>query len=288
MKLNLDTLELKQLNKSELKTLISWAKQEGWNPGENDAEVFWKTDPDGYYGFHYENELIAGGAIVSYGQAFGFMGLFIVRSDFRGQGIGTKLWYLRRDRLLARLKNGASIGMDGVVAMQDFYAEGDFKIAYTEERYESIGKEMLVNSAISPIKTNDYENIAKYDLACFGFKRSEFLQSWLTMSNSKCFKYTNANELAGYAVIRKVASGYKIGPLFANNYAIAEELYKACLNSAVGSSVYLDIPVINEDAVQLVKKYNGIYTFECGRMYYGEQPNLPTDKIFGVTTFELG
>ena len=63
---------------------------------------------------------------------------------------------------------------------------------YTEERYESIGKEMLVNPAISPIKTDDYENIAKYDLACFGFKRSEFLQSWLTMSNSKCFKYTDA------------------------------------------------------------------------------------------------
>ncbi|WP_238858015.1 GNAT family N-acetyltransferase [Poritiphilus flavus] len=88
--INIESLELKKLNKSGLETLVGWAKAEGWNPGENDFEVFWKADPDGYYGFFQENELIAGGAIVSYNGQFGFMGLFIVRPDFRGQGIGKK------------------------------------------------------------------------------------------------------------------------------------------------------------------------------------------------------
>ena len=44
--------------------------------------------------------------------------------DVQGQGIGTRLWFHRRDALLARLDPGASIGMDGVFDMQDWYAKG--------------------------------------------------------------------------------------------------------------------------------------------------------------------
>ena len=113
MEINLENLELKKLEKNDLRTLVDWAKKEGWNPGENDFDVFWKTDPDGYYGFYFEDKLIAGGAIISYNQEFGFMGLFIVQPSFRDQGIGKKLWYLRRDLLIRRLNDDATIGMDG-------------------------------------------------------------------------------------------------------------------------------------------------------------------------------
>lgn len=288
MKINLEQLELKKLGKDGLRTLVKWAKKEGWNPGKNDFNVFWKTDQDGYYGFYLENELIAGGAIVSYNQVFGFMGLFIVNSEFRGLGIGKKLWSLRKELLLKRLKNGATIGMDGVVEMQDFYEKGGFKIAYREERFKGIGQEVTLSKAISKIEIEDFEKLADYDLLCFGYERKTFLKNWIAIPNSKCFKYTESDNLKGYAVIRKVDSGFKIGPLFADRYEVAEELYKACLNSAVGKNVYLDIPVINKDAVKLMKKYNTEYTFECARMYYGDFPKIAIDKVFGITTFELG
>jgi hypothetical protein len=28
--------------------------------------------------------------------------------------------------------------------------------------------------------------------------------------------------------------------------------------------------------------------FGCARMYYGPIPDMPWDRIFGITTFELG
>ncbi len=288
MEISLEQFELKKLNRQGLKILVDWARKEGWNPGENDFDAFWKTDPNGYYGFYLEDKLIAGGAVISYNQVFGFMGLFIVRPEFRGFGIGKKLWYLRRELLLKRLKKGATIGMDGVVAMQGFYEKGGFKIAYREERFEGIGQETTVNQAVSKIETEDFEKLANYDRTCLGYERKEFLKNWITIPNSKCFKFTNRDKLEGYTVIRKVDSGFKIGPLFANNYEVAEELYKACLNSAVGKSVYLDIPVVNEGAVSLMEKYKTKYTFECARMYYGDFPKMAMDKVFGITTFELG
>lgn len=286
--IHLENLEIKKLNKDGLDTLMNWAKEEGWNPGLHDADAFWNTDPDGFYGFFHEDALIAGGAIISYNGEFGFMGLFIVHPQLRRQGIGNKLWHLRRDILLGRLKSDAAIGMDGVVAMQPFYEKGGFKKAFRDERYECTGQKMNVSSHITPLRPAEYEKIMDYDSACLGYKRKTFLKYWLLMPQSLAFQYSENNEILGYAVIRKVDHGYKIGPLFADNSQIGEELYRACLNSALNEPVYLDIPVINQNAVNLVNKYGASYVFECARMYHGQPPKMNISKVYGITSFELG
>ncbi len=114
------------------------------------------------------------------------------------------------------------------------------------------------------------------------------MKPWLKLPDNKTFKYIDEGKLKGFAVVRKANKGYKVCPLFADNEIIAEELYKACLNSVVGEPLYFDIPVINKGAVNIIKKFKADYVFECARMYYGKQPEMDIDKIFGITTFELG
>jgi GNAT superfamily N-acetyltransferase len=286
--MNMINLQFQKLDLEGVRTLVKWAEEEGWNPGPRDADVYYATDPDGFYGFFLEDTLIAGGAIVSYNNEFGFMGLFIVKPEFRGKEIGRKLWYQRRDTLLKRLNDGASIGMDGVVAMQPFYEKGGFKIAFRDERYEKIGTEFEVDKNISPINKNDFDSILEYDKQCFGLSRPQFLKPWIELPGNKTFKYVDNGKLKGFVIVRKAIKGYKVCPLFADNEIIAEELYKACLNSVVGEPLYLDIPVTNPKAVELIKKYNAVYIFECARMYYGKPPVVDLDKIFGLTTFEIG
>ncbi len=286
--INTENLKFQKLDFEGLKILINWADEEGWKPGLNDADVFWKTDPDGYYGYYYNRELIAGGSIVSYDKQFGFMGFFIVKPEFRSHGIGRKLWYQRRDTLISRLNKGASIGMDGVIAMQPFYKKGGFEIEFRDERHEKIGEKFIIDKNIYAIEEKDFEDILAYDKQCFGFPRPQFLIPWLKQSNVKTFKYYDNSKLKGFAVIRKTNKGYKVCPLFADNAEIAEELYKACLNSVIGEPLYLDIPIKNQDAVALIKKYNTSYVFECARMYYGKPPEMNINKVFGITTFELG
>ncbi len=286
--INTENLVFKPLHFSQLQTLVNWAEAEGWNPGPHDVKVYWATDPEGFYGFFLKDELIAGGSIVSYGGAFGFMGFFIVKPEYRGQGIGKKLWYKRRDALLKRLKPYASIGMDGVIDMQAFYAKGGFNIAFRDERHEKIGKKFAVHKNISPVGNEDLDAILAYDQECFGFARKQFLKPWLQLPNNKTFKYTEDQKLKGFAIVRKANTGYKICPLFADNPQIAEELYKACLNAVVGEPLYLDIPMSNPSAVELTKKYNTTYVFECARMYHRNPPNIDMKKVFGITTFELG
>jgi GNAT superfamily N-acetyltransferase len=284
----IEELNFQKLDAEGVKTLVQWAQEEGWNPGPHDAGVFYETDPDGFYGYFSEGELIGGGSVVSYNKEFGFMGFFIIKPEYRSHGIGKKLWYQRRDTLISRLNKGAAIGMDGVIAMQPFYNKGGFEIAFRDERFEKTGSEFEIDKNISSIKDNDFEIVLDYDKLCFGFSRPQFLKPWLKLPGNKTFKYTEDGKIKGFAIMRKAYIGYKVCPLFADNPEIAEELYKACLNSAKDEKVYLDIPVINQGAVDLVKKYNAQYVFECARMYYGKPPVMEIDKVFGITTFELG
>lgn len=286
--MNIEDLQFQPLDKAGLQTLVGWAEEEGWNPGLHDTDVFYATDPDGFYGYYNNGELIGGGAIVSYNVAFGFMGLFIVKPEYRSAGIGRKLWYQRRDTLLSRLEKDAAIGMDGVVAMQPFYEQGGFTIAFRDERYERVGEAYDMDTHISPVTESDMGAVMAYDKQCFGVERPDFMHAWLYMPDAKTFKYTEGGMLKGFAVMRKCIKGYKAGPLFADDYHTACKLYEACLDAAQGETLYLDIPVTNADAVRLVKQYNAVYVFECARMYYGTPPDIAPEKIFGITTFELG
>lgn len=141
---------------------------------------------------------------------------------------------------------------------------------------------------ISPIDEDDLSSILTYDKQCFGFARPQFMIPWLNLPDNKTFKYIKNNQIKGFAIVRKANIGYKICPLFADNENIAEELYKACLNSVIGEPLFLDIPSVNKGSLNLIKKHNAKYIFECARMYYGKAPNNEIDKVFGVTTFELG
>jgi len=281
-------IQFSQLDYEGLKTLVAWAQEEGWNPGPHDAEAFWAADPDGFVGCFLNGELIGGGSIVSYNGHFGFMGFFIVKPEYRAEGIGRQLWYQRRDMLLARLRPGAPIGMDGVPAMQPFYTKGGFTIAFRNERYETTGRPCQVDEHISPVADEDIPALLVYDRECFGYDRRQFMLPWLRLPGNHTFKYMHDGELKGFAILRKAGTGYKIGPLFARDAAIADALYLACHNAVPGQQLYIDIPVANTAAQQMVQRHNATYVFECARMYYGTPSALPVQQIFGITSFELG
>lgn len=278
----------RKLSQEEVRTLVEWARQEGWNPGKYDADIFFNTDPEGFVGCFAGDQMIGGGSVISYDGKFGFMGLFIVQPKFRSAGAGTALWFHRRDKLLSRLEPGASIGMDGVVAMQPFYQKGGFEIAFRDERYACKGATFESDGCVSHIDSNDWEDILSYDQYCFGFAREKFMLRWLQQPELIHFKYESGGELKGFILARKADKGYKTGPLFAKNYEAAEALLKATLNSIGDDLLFIDIPVVNVDAVRLVRNFKMDYIFECARMYYGKTPELPVNEIFGITTFELG
>lgn len=278
--------------RAEFNTAVSWAAAEGWNPGRHDADIFWRTDPSGYVCAERDGEIVATGSVVAYGDAFGFMGFFIVRPDLRGQGIGRAFWHWRRDTLRARLRPNAAIGMDGVFAMQSFYARGGFAFSHRNLRMAGTAAAHPLTPAernlLHPLAALPFAQVAAFDREHFGFDRTGFLAGWIEPIDRKALAVMRGGEIRALGVIRPCQTGYKIGPLFARDAAAADLVFRALSTGAEGCPLALDTPANNPAALALAGRYGLTEGFGCARMYHGPAPALPWSRIYGVTTFELG
>lgn len=261
------------------------AAAEGWNPGLFDAQAFYETDPQGFFLGLLDDKPIGCVSAVSYEGKFGFIGLYIVAPQYRGQGYGIQLW----QHAIRRLQ-GHNIGLDGVVERQPQYAQSGFKLAYRNIRFEgTASSSTAAHEALIDLGTMDFEKLLAYDAPFFPVERRAFLEAWLRMPNASSLGYLQNGELQGYGVIRQCRSGYKIGPLFADTPDIAEALFQGLLSKAEdGASVFLDVPEPNADALALVHRHRMQKVFETARMYTGEVPNIRLEYTYGITTFELG
>jgi ribosomal protein S18 acetylase RimI-like enzyme len=276
---------IRSMSREDLQIAIAWAAAEGWNPGLYDAESFYAADPTGFWIGFLGDEPISTISAVKYGDSFGFIGFYIVKPEYRGQGYGIQLWNTALSTL-----SGRNIGLDGVLAQQENYQKSGFQFAYRNVRYEGVGGgEITNNSAIVSLSNIPFKTIATYDRSFFPADRVQFLQNWINQPDSIALGILQGNTLAGYGVIRACHKGYKIGPLFADQPTFAAELFAALRSTvAPGTPIYLDVPEINPAAVNLAEQYEMKRVFETARMYTQTCPELPYDRLFGVTTFELG
>lgn len=286
-------LLIRNMNRAELDELVGWAAREGWNPGLLDAELFWAADPEAFIAAEFNGEMVGGGAITSYEGEFGFMGFFIVRPKYRGRGFGDRLWHERRERLIARLQPGATIGLDGVFEMQDYYAKGGFVFSHRDLRFRA---EIPVRPTSTPVDVEDivpltdfsFEDVLAYDRTCFPAPRPSFLKGWIAQPEALALACRRDGRLAGYGVVRSCREGCKIGPLFADDSAAASALYWHLAGYAAGGPLFLDTPENNPAAVELARRQGMTEVFGCARMYLGPAPELAHHHVFGVTSFELG
>lgn len=286
---------LRTARRDELDTLVEWAAAEGWNPGLDDAEVFWAADPEGFVAAELDlgsgPEFVGGGSIVRYGRSYGFMGFFIVRKDLRGSGLGTALWFHRRDLLRSRLEAEAPIEMDGVFAMQDWYAKGGFVFRHRDLRFEGVARPQpsaRPSRELVDLSEVAFEAIEAYDQCHFPASRPEFLRRWIARPGGHAVGLRRGGSLAGFAVSRPCRRGHKIGPLFADDAAAADALLSEIERRLEGELIQLDVPEVNIAAVEIATRRGMAEVFGCARMTLGPAPTLRWNEIFGVTTFELG
>ena len=277
-----DNLIVRNMAETDLALALEWAATEGWNPGLHDAHCFYAADPQGFLVGERDGVPIGCVSAVRYGSGFGFLGLYIVKAQYRGQGFGLELWRPALDHLGDRI-----IGLDGVVPQQENYRKSGFRLAFRNIRQKGKGGG-AAPSGLTDLAAIPIEEILRYDETAFPAPRAEFLKSWIGQPQAVALGVVDGRRLKGYGVLRACREGFKIGPLFADDEETADRLFSGLLARAPGAAVFLDTPDANRAAVALAARHAMAPVFETARMYKNGSPEMRLERCFGVTTFELG
>jgi len=281
----MNDLRIRTMRPDEIAIAVDWAAAEGWNPGLADASCFATADPEGFFIGELDGAPAATVSCVNYGAGFAFLGFYIVRKDLRGRGYGLRLWNAAIAHAGARV-----IGLDGVVAQQQNYVKSGFGFAYPNVRYGGTVAAPKAPPAAGVVELADVPlaSVEASDATVFPAPRTAFLRAWIGSPGHLGRALMRDGRLAAWGVIRPCRNGHKIGPLVADDRAAAEAVLAALLASVGGGEIFLDVPGVNRDAVALAQGLGLVPVFETARMYTGAIPPLRLERVFGVTTFELG
>jgi len=279
-------LHIRPMRADEIPAAIEWAAAEGWNPGLADAACFGTVDRCGFLIGELDGEAAATVSCVNYDASFAFLGFYMVRPDLRGRGLGLQIWKAAIAHAGARI-----IGLDGVVAQQANYRKSGFELAYPNIRYGGIAAANVLNAktpGVVALTDVPIALIEASDATVFPAPRPAFLRAWIGAPGHIGRALMRDGALAAWGVIRPCRRGWKIGPLVADDRASAAAVLSALIADSGGGEIFLDVPGVNHEAVALAKDLGLAPVFETARMYTGRVPPLRLERVFGVTTFELG
>jgi hypothetical protein len=275
-------LSVRAMRPEEVVFALDWAAAEGWNPGLADAACFSTIDPGGFLLGELDGDPAATLSVVNYDERFAFLGFYIVRPDLRGRGFGLSTWNAGIAHAASRV-----IGLDGVVDQQENYKKSGFTLAYRNIRFGGLPAPVPAQQGVVDIAGVSPKILIADDATVFPAPRENFLRSWISTSGHVGRALIRDGKLAAWGVIRPCRRGRKIGPLVADDRAAAEAVMDALLSTGNGE-VFLDVPEPNAAAVALAQARGLAPVFETARMYTGAIRAVAVNRVFGVTTFELG
>jgi ribosomal protein S18 acetylase RimI-like enzyme len=277
-----DSFLVRVMRPQDIALTLDWAAAEGWNPGLADAACFASVDPAGFLLGEIAGAPAATISVVNYDARFAFLGFYIVRPELRGRGYGWRLWQSGMAHAGTR-----TIGLDGVLAQQDNYRKSGFVLAYRNVRY---GGSITTPNASDTVALAAiaFATLAEDDATVFPAPRPAFLRAWLGAPGHVGRARIHDGRLCAWGLIRPCRAGFKIGPLVADDRVGAEQVFAALVSAAGGGEIFLDVPEPNSEAIALARSHGLAPVFETARMYTGPIRPIRMDRVFGVTSFELG
>lgn len=281
------------MSKRDLDTAFAWAEKEKWNLGWTEIESFYAADPDGYRMLWLDGIPIASLASVKYSN-YAFFGLYIVVPEFRGQGYGKLLW----DISMHSVKTCTSMGLNSVMNQIGNYDKEGFILSHLNTRWNASLFRRPSKKNRKPefplSRSVSLKDIVDFDIETSSITRPTFWKKALERQGSFYIASNDGGKIKGFAMISVCPDGYKLGPIYAANERIAEDLilklwqYAEERSNNKYTSIQIDTTEGNPRAGSIAKKLCFEPVFKTGRMYKGIQPIINEEKIFSLNTLEIG
>lgn len=287
-------LQIRPLERDDITAVTDWARREGFTPGAGDVAIYRHTDRQGIWMGWLGSERVGCITGVRYTADYGFLGLYLVRPEWRGRGYGLQLWR----HAMEHLADLPCIGLEAAIDRVDDYARWGFVPATPTTRWQIISDGEMG----SPLETEGWQllsgdAIPERAVQCFDAQREpsprpHFLSQWLHHPAGDVLALVDAEGVChGFGRIRPClllhGEGWRIGPLMAETVQAASQLLQGLLHRHAGV-VLIDAPGGNAMAAPLLKSLQFRAIGTTVRMYRGALPSVSLRDVYGLACLELG
>jgi GNAT superfamily N-acetyltransferase len=216
----MDKLTPTKLDASWLSRALLLSQEAGWNQTADDWAVFFAHGT--VLGIAHGDRLVATSAVLPYGADFAWLSMVLVTADWRRRGLATRL----ASACVSLLRDsGKAALLDAAPDATQIYAKLGFNPLCRMERWEGQGSGVAIGSeSVDLIQ----------DHSAFGADRKFLLDDFLARSDTLAFR-----ALHGFALLRRGAVAWQVGPLIADS-AEGAALLMASTRAASGR-IYVDV-----------------------------------------------
>jgi ribosomal protein S18 acetylase RimI-like enzyme len=257
---------------------------ENWNNTVEDIHRVFNCEPNGC--FVAEADGIRAGHVftVSYGK-LGWIGLLIVKADYRRMGMGKLLMEKARDYLLSQ--GVETIRLEAVPEISNLYRTLGFVDEYDSLRLTGTCRfsSPSEDASISLAQREDMRELLRFDAEYFGASRQHVLTRLHQANPRLCLVARIRSEFVGYIMCRRALGGFKVGPWVCNprNPQVADRLLRECMNRLEPSDkVYVGVPAVNGAAVEILQQAGFEQFSKSIRMRLGKEFKDCAKGVFAI------
>ena len=236
---NSDTL-IERLAPADLADAEALVADAGWNQVAADWRIF--LDFGTAYAVRSGGRVIATAATLPYGGRCAWISMVLVSAEHRRQGLATRLLH----RCISDIKTSGLVPvLDATPAGATVYAPLGFEAAWSFTRLTSqrrlIVRPQTDGIAIQWIAADQWDALCAYDAAIFGADRSDVLARMRGRLPQANLMAHRGGRVAGMLLGRDGGTASHLGPLIAEDDAVAQALLATALRG-IGGPVYIDVP----------------------------------------------
>ncbi|MCD6679160.1 MAG: GNAT family N-acetyltransferase [Burkholderiaceae bacterium] len=236
-----------------------------------------------------ETRIAASTVVLPYDPSFAWVSMVLVLPEFRGQGYASRLLRHALDELA---RTGSGGVLDATPAGRPVYVQEGFVDSSTFRRYRRESAPAAAPSAknidLRPLDARDWPAIATLDRPVFGGDRTALLHRLASRLPRAAHVAGRDGRLCGFVLGRDGREATQIGPLVADDVALAEALLDAALRSIDGP-VYVDAVDDRPEWLAAVAARGFVEQRPFTRMLYAlERAPGNASRVFLVAGPELG
>jgi GNAT superfamily N-acetyltransferase len=230
-----DGLERRTLLVSDIPAAYALSVEAGWNQTQADWRLM--LDHGSGFGVTDGGRLVASALVHGFGPV-SWISMVLVTRDHRRRGLATEL-LARCIRVLT--DKGIVPGLDATEAGRTVYEPLGFRPTFALDRRVVTIMDNVISAPanVRPLVPTDLPAVARYDAGIFGADRSHILRHLQKRAPELACVAEEGGKILGFVLGRDGREATQIGPVMADDPAVAIRLIDAAL-ARVSGRVYID------------------------------------------------